>query len=258
MTTFNVSSASQLRTALSSASGGDVILLQSGNYGSFDFNNIAFSDYVTVRSADGNDGAMFTHIGVSNSSYLRIDGVHVSDPSNGSSTARVVGIENGSHHVEFINSEVNGLVDSNYLGFYGILTLDSHDITIRNNYVHDVHDAILGFESSNLVISDNIIDFVGRNGFKFGGIDQFTIENNSEVGHVYPETGEHVDFLQFQGSSSNGVIEGNVYLAQTTGVVQGIFLADGTYNNILINENIIYTGMINGLVVYEGSGICCS
>ncbi len=198
--------------------------------------------------------AVFQSFSVLNSSRLRIDGIRVSSPTNGSAASRVVAIENGSHHIEFINSEVNGLVDSNYLGHYGIFTLDCHDVTIRNNYVHDVHDGILGFGSSNLLISDNIIDFVGRNSFKFGGIDQFTIENNTGAGHVYPQPGDHIDFLQFQGSSSNGLISGNVLLPITRGAAtaQGIFLADGDYVNITIEQNIIYTGMVCGIQI-EGS-----
>jgi len=67
MTTWTVSSASQLSAALSSASGGDKILLEPGNYGSFGFNNRVYSDYVTVRSVDPNNKATFTHIDVLNS-----------------------------------------------------------------------------------------------------------------------------------------------------------------------------------------------
>jgi len=37
--------------------------------------------------------------------------------------------------------------------------------------------------------------------------------------------------------------------------VQGIFLDDAAYTNVLIEQNIIYTGMTNGIVVSEGSGI---
>ena len=52
MATISVSNGTQLKTALSGAKPCDTILLGSGNYGSFAFNDLKYSGYVTVRSAE--------------------------------------------------------------------------------------------------------------------------------------------------------------------------------------------------------------
>ena len=59
MTDYLVANAIELQTALSKASGGDVISLKSGDYGQFDFTGLNFSSQVIIRSADGNQGANF-------------------------------------------------------------------------------------------------------------------------------------------------------------------------------------------------------
>ena len=66
--------------------------------------------------------------------------------------------------------------------------------------------------------------------------------------------GGSFDFIQGQGSSSKGVLRGNVHLPITQGAAtcQGLFVADGLYDNIVIEQNIVYTGMANGIVIDGG------
>ena len=51
------------------------------------------------------------------------------------------------------------------------------------------------------------------------------------------------------------LIDGNMLLVNTIPMVQGIFLDDGSYNKITIQNNIIYTGMTHGVTVTDGSQI---
>lgn len=254
MSTFSVSNAEQLNAAVAQATGGDVIELASGNYGDVDFNNIHFNDYVTITSADGNNGAVFNTIDIRGSSFIRIDGVHASNSGNGSAGSRVVQIIDDSHHIEFMNSEVNGKVDGDYTGFYGIYAHHTDNVTIANNDVHDVQNGITAFSANHFEVSENHVDYIGADAFKFAGINNFLIENNSSNGHMFPSPGAHLDFMQFQSDSSNGVIRGNVFLTNGVGWVQGIFLHDGNYTGITIEENVIYTGMANGIILSAGSG----
>ena len=73
MVTTHVSSASELKAALASAKGGDTILVKSGDYGWVTLENFKFNDYVTIKSADGNGGAVCKHIGLNNTSHIRLD-----------------------------------------------------------------------------------------------------------------------------------------------------------------------------------------
>lgn len=258
MATINVSNTSQLLSALSSANGGDVIVLESGNYGSVDFENFSYNSMVTVKSANPDKPAFFSNLNVDNVSHLRIDGIEVGDSGNGSQASRVVSLTN-SDHLEFVNSEVHGLEDNDYFGHYGIYASGNTDIKISGNYVHDVKNGFVIYPNQGIEISDNYVDYIGSDGFKFIGITDFLIENNTQGGHVYPLAGAgwHLDFMQFQGSgSSDGVIRGNVFLPETDAAVasQGIFMKGGTFSNILIEQNIIATGMFNGIVVDSTGG----
>ena len=68
--TQTLSVGANVASAVSSASNGSTICLNSGNYGTVNFSNIARSDYVTVRSTSGVGatigprGAAIAHIGV--------------------------------------------------------------------------------------------------------------------------------------------------------------------------------------------------
>lgn len=256
MAEIYVSSAAQLLSALSTAKGGDIIKLASGNYGSISLSNLNFASDVTITSADGNQGATFSTLSISTSSNLRIDGVHVSSPSNsGTAVVQIADCTN----IDFVNSEVNGKVDQVYpiagptFGIY--VTGDSSNIVVQNNYVHDVLNGMAFFGTENLKLIGNNVDYVGSDAFKFASVDTALIENNIGPRYIYSTADAHEDFMQFQGgASSNIVIRGNIFLPQNDVSAQGIFVAgNGGHSNITIEQNIIYTGMTNGIYVSDTS-----
>ena len=215
MASVTVSSRSDLLSAVANASAGDTILLEAGNYGSVDLNNANFSDYVTIRSLDADNPARFTDFGIYNSSHVRVDGVHVSAPNNGAPAVKIVDIDNGSHHIEFLNSEVNGLVDGDYSGFYGIHTGSStHHVKIHGNNVHDVKVAIVVNGTTDFVVTENFTDMIGEDDMKFISVHRGLIEDNIGGGRHFQQPGGHMDYIQILGGvSSDLVFRGNVYLA---------------------------------------------
>ncbi|MCP4304289.1 MAG: tandem-95 repeat protein [bacterium] len=247
-----VSNAAELNAAIKTASGGDVILLESGDYGRLEIIDQDFSDYVTIRSVDDSNMGRIHSIEIDNSSFIRFDSVHVEYQTN-SERARFVDVKNGSEYIDIINSEINGPVDSTFVG-RGIYTKDSDHLTITGNYIHDVEFALAAFAGSDITVSENYVNRLGVDFMKGGGIYDFQIINNTGGGDIYPEPTWHADFIQFQGSSSDGVIRGNVWIANTSERAQGIFLDDGEYHNITIEQNIIFTGKNNGIRIYEGTG----
>ncbi|MEM7546703.1 MAG: right-handed parallel beta-helix repeat-containing protein [Pseudomonadota bacterium] len=260
MATVTVSNASQLTSALAAASSGDTILLQGGDYGRFDFNNLNYDDYVTIKSADAQNRAVFEDIDIVGSNHIAIENVHVDNGSDGEFASKVVNIDGGSQNIRFTGSEVNGKVDQtsdwrDFDGHYGIFTGDARNVLIEDNYVHDIKNGIVGLGSDDIEVNGNRIDRIGNDGMKFAGVDGILIENNTGASFVVPAPDAHLDFIQFQGASQNIVIRGNVYLAGSTGTSQGIFLDDAPYTNVLIEQNIIYTGMANGIFISEGSNI---
>ncbi|MCR8726851.1 right-handed parallel beta-helix repeat-containing protein, partial [Frigidibacter sp. ROC022] len=241
--------------ALSSAKGGETIVMKSGDYGSLDISGKSFSSYVTLVSEEPL-GAVFDQVKIRDTDYLRIDNVHVDNPSNGSSASSIVSVTEGSNHVQFLNSEVNGKVDGTYTGHYGLYTKDVTDVTFSGNYVHDVKIGGTFYNAEDLTVSGNTIDYTGSDSLKFISVHGVLIEGNMGARHIYPEAGSHLDFIQFQGNdSSDIVIRGNVSLPGTRGDVQGIFMDDAHYTNVLIEQNVIVTGMIHGVTLTSGTNV---
>ncbi|MEM9011151.1 MAG: right-handed parallel beta-helix repeat-containing protein [Pseudomonadota bacterium] len=255
MNEIYVSNRSELLSALSSATGGETIVLRNGDYGSLDIVNERFSQYVTIE-AQNNGGAKFDSIGIRSSERIKIDGVHVDNPGNGAAASTLVAVSDNSKHIRFMNSEVNGKVDGTYTGHFGLYTKDVEDVVFENNYVHDVKRGGVFYSAEGLEVVGNQIEYIGDDDFKFIGVKDVLIENNIGARYVFPEPGAHLDFVQFQGTdSSDIVIRGNLKLPENWDSIQGIFFDDANYTNILIEQNIIVTGMIRGISISSGSNI---
>ena len=255
--TFTVSTASELEDALGRAAGGDTILLESGRYGGVDIRDKNYSDFVTIRSADGDRGAVFDSLEIDASSYVRVESVHVDNPTNGSAASRIVTVDDGSSHIEFLDSEVNGKIDGNYDGHYGIHTGNASNVRIGGNYVHDIKHGGVFLGTNDIEVVNNTFDHLRSDSMKFAGNNGVLIENNTGARTIYKGDGDHVDFIQFQGSSSNIVIRGNVSLPEVNQSSQGIFLATSgnSYDNVLIENNIIYNELVRGITVGAGSNV---
>ena len=227
-------------------------MLANGYYGEVTIDR-NYTSEVTIKSATPL-GATFDGININNSSYLKLDGVHVDSPTN--TGGSLIGIA-FSDHITVVNSEVNGKVDNVYpiTSIFGINVDDSSYINISNNNVHDVLNGITFSTVDHLVASGNNVDYIGADAFKFGNVDTALIENNTGPSYLYPTADTHSDFMQFQGyPSSNLIIRGNVFLPQNRFDTQGIFVAgDGGHTNVLIENTIIHSGMHNGIFVAKDS-----
>ncbi|MEO1747598.1 MAG: hypothetical protein AAFR27_03095, partial [Pseudomonadota bacterium] len=247
MATITVRNASELKSALSKAKGGDTIVMKSGNYGDLDISNKSFSKTVTLVS-DKPGGAKFKSIDVRNSDYIKIDDVTVTSGNNGGLGATLVLITDKSTNIEFVNSEVYGKVDNNAEGYFGIHTNGGvRDITVANNYIHDVKVGAAFFSTRDITVSGNTVDRVAGDSYKFAAVHGGVIEGNVGARHLFTSKGEHYDFMQFQNDSSNLLVRWNISLPETRSNVQGIFFNNGTYRNIDVEYNIIATSMLNGI-----------
>jgi parallel beta-helix repeat protein len=246
-----VATAAQLTAALNAASPGTVIVLAPGQYGDFTITGKNYSNYVTIQSQTPK-AAVFTSFAILNSGFIRVDGIHVSSPNTGFAGGWVATVQ-GSNNIQFVNSEVNAFQGNpNATLYYGLYFLNCQTVLVDNNHVHDCQYGILVFSTSNPTVTNNTVDNVKSVTFKFGDVSNFLIADNFHGGHIFPDPPDHCDFIQFQSTSHDGVIRGNVLLPQNSAFMQGIFVADGNYTNITIEQNIIYTGMGTGIFI-EGS-----
>ncbi|MEL6103898.1 MAG: LamG-like jellyroll fold domain-containing protein, partial [Pseudomonadota bacterium] len=253
MTDIYVSNASQLKAALSSAKGGETITLKSGWYGDLDIVNESYSKTVTLIS-EAPLGAHFSSVSVKNSDNVRIESVHVDSPSNGGPGGRIVEIVDGSTNIDFVNNEVNGKVDNDYKGFFGIYTNGNvRDVTIAGNYVHDVKVGMAYFNARDLTVSGNTVDHIAGDSYKFAAVNGALIEGNMGASNIYESPGEHFDFMQFQHDSSDIVVRGNISMPSTRSNIQGIFFNNGIYKDIVVEYNVVASSQLNGISVSSGS-----
>lgn len=257
MADIYVSNRAELLTALNNARGGETIVLRNGEYGALDLSGKTYASNVTIKAASPL-AADFDEISLTNCKNLTFSGIHVDSPSNSAGALFEVA---GCSNITLQNSEVNGKVDNVYPitgPMHGIFITDgSSGVKVLNTSVHDVLNGITSFGVTNLNLTGNTIDRVGADAFKFSRVDTATIENNTGPKYIYPDSSTHSDFMQFQGpASSNLVIRGNVFLLQNDANTQGIFLAgEGGHTNVLIEQNIIYTEMANGIAVEGGKNV---
>ncbi|MFZ7094179.1 hypothetical protein [Primorskyibacter sp. 2E233] len=256
--TLHVSNKRELSRALRGAQGGEHIFLADGNYGALRIDGLAFDPPVTMQSEFGRN-ARFTSISLNDAHGIRIESVHVDHPRNRGRNDALVEIVGGSQNIEFRNSEINAKVDSDFPDFVALLTGGSvRDITFADNIIHDVKRGGLFMAVQGLVLRGNTVDRIGEDSFKFIAVQDVLIENNTGARLVYPQKGYHLDFIQFQGAPSSGItIRGNVSLPgnEAAATVQGIFLDDAHYSDVLIERNVIVTGMIRGVSLSEGTNV---
>jgi Ca2+-binding RTX toxin-like protein len=266
MSTVNVSDASQLTQALSTAHAGDSILLASGTYAPVALSNLAFTQDVTVSSADPSRPAVLTGLTLNNDAGLTFSGLEVAPPT---SLANALVVQS-SQHISFANLNVHGTMngdpsddaeamlirDSSYVSVtgsqfqqftYGIGHLDDDHLTLTGNNIHDIRiDGIRGGGSSWVTIADNRFSDFYPHGVGTPGIDhddaiQFWTANTTSSAHDIAVTGNI--FTRGAGSSA----------------VQGVFLNEEAgnepYQHVTISNNVIAGGTYNGIFVYHGSDV---
>jgi hypothetical protein len=240
----------ELVDGLEGASGGETIVLEDGDYGSVEISDKDYADHVTVL-AENLRQAVFANIVLSNVHYLRVCGVTTTGGREG------VLIEDGSSHVEILASELyssSAMFDRDNPDYTQVSQLyglqangGSNHLLIENNYVHDIQSSgFVFFGVSDIVVRGNEADWLQSDGFKFAGVTNALVENNTGMQQVHSSPEAHVDFMQAQGDVSDSVFRGNVALMNTRSF-QGLFFGDGAFENILFEQNVIYTGHTRGI-----------
>ena len=280
-TTVTVSTSAQLIAALESATGGETILLEGGDYGKLSLYDqaqpfVKFSSEVTIRSDDASNQATFSEMGLTGVENLTIDSVifdysaSVGAPTN-EKPFRVI----NSSDIVIKNSTFDGDVATGvsealdgYGTAYGLYVRDSSAVTIDSNEFFSWARASIFEKVDGLIVKGNDVHTVRSDGMDFSGVNDVVIEDNYIHDFVRsPESTDHPDMIQFwasadAGSSSNVVIRSNVLDSGTGGWTQSIFVRgtpdigpSGIFNNILIENNVIYNAHIHGITVGETLGL---
>jgi hypothetical protein len=277
-----VKNATEFKTAMDSAKGGDVIKLAAGDFGWVDINNKKYNGYVTIK---GSANARFKHIGLKNVENVQFDGVQFRYGSavGESWKPKIIEIQT-SKNIRIVNSSIVGnsatTLYHDDIPDTGVRAVGSSNIVIAGSSFSHVSRAVMFQHINGYTIEANSLVDIGCDGLFFQHAHNGVIKNNylaSFHPFIYAAQGStcHSDFIQFDAGkgrhankpSSNVTIRGNVMLqgpkgstcsgrGSECGAVQGVFLGgavgevDGiehVFENITISHNVYCASGKNGL-----------
>jgi PKD repeat protein len=271
-----------LMLALQSAVPGDVIELASGNYGDLILNGnatpylkYAGPGHVTITSADGNRGAVFSSAKVEYCSFIRFDGVtfqrDLGERPPGVDwrwNKKIAAEVNYNNHVQIVNSEIMGSVDDDTTNDpWGIWGSNNTNGLHENNLFHDLDRGLGLFQEQDTIIRGNSFYDMQSDGMNFAAVERTLIENNTGINWFPNYDHTHPDFIQFwssegKGGSSDVTIRGNIFIPgpgkgqPRHSPPQGIFIRDEANqgnSNFLIEQNFIYTHSLWGIQIEGGT-----
>lgn len=278
MATISVSSASQLASALKTATGGDVIRLAGGDYGDFSIVGKNFASDVTITSADPSNPAVFNTLTIKSSSNIDFHGINVDfQPTMATVSFASAVMVDRSKGIEFSNGyikgepSVNGVPASatsldatgNVIGQptgRAMTIQGSSDITVEHMNISSFLRGIVMGDSEKITISDNEIHHLRKTAI-MGDADDLVIEGNylhsSNPWRIGEPGGDHADFIALWtdarqvGPTTNVTIRDNVLSQGDGGRILGMWLAgngDG-YKNVIIEGNAILGGDHQGIML---------
>lgn len=284
MAILTVSTAAQLRSALSSASGGDTILLASGNYGHLgltprDGIDVTFPANVTIASANPQSPAIITGLDLRGGENITFKDITFDYTFEGGPTHTRPFHVTGSENIAFRNCTFDGDVARGVSeaadGYgYGIgLSINtSSGVVVDGCEFFDFHRGAVFGRVTDLKVTNNDIHSLRMDGLNFGQVTNVLIEDN--LIHNFkrsPIANDHADMIQFWTNgatypSSNVVIRNNHLDIGAGSPSQSIFMRNDQvdrglageemfYRNILIENNVIVNSHAHGITVGETAGL---
>lgn len=280
MTDYTVSSKAELLGALSKASGGDVIKMTGGNYGTLDLKNLSFSSNVTLTSNSASNPASFSGMNLSQVNGLALDGVvfdYISE--KGVPAFARPFVISGCKNIEIRNSTFDGdaakgvsVIDDGSGSGTGLAVDGSSGIVVENNAIFGFMRGITVSSSDDIVVSENNIHSLRSDGMDFAAVTNVKIIGNwIHDFRSAPGSGDHADMIQFWTSgtttpSTDILISGNTLDIGEGDQVQLLFMRNELvdqglagsgmfYRNILIENNVIVGNHVHGITVGETVGL---
>lgn len=269
MATVSVSSASELQKALDNASKGDVLVLDSGNYGTLSLNgNSRQADYkfddITITSKTASNPAVFNRVNLSNVTNVTFDDIKF-DYTTGDGKPFLF---NNTSGISIIDSEIDGKLDGGHGAGHGLWVINSDDFRLEGTEIKDFATGAHFRSIDNLDVVNNSFTGISYDAMLLGRIGGALIQGNDVVMKGEPGIA-HRDMIQFWNNDNNDpshdiVIRGNTLVAAET-VTHGIFMANDLahkgggmstyYENILIENNVIKSGQVFGILVGQTDGL---
>jgi Ca2+-binding RTX toxin-like protein len=264
MATTQVDSTAALISALQHAQGGDVILLAAGTYSGASINGLSIPGGVTVTSADAAHQAVLTNFNILNSQGLTFSNVELFAQGTSGFTFQV----KASSDIHFDNITLHGSLDDDPSNdASGLQVMGSSNITITNSDFTQLARGMAVSTSTDVTIENNYIHDIRSDGMDFAQVGNVRILHNI-LKDFSPATGDHPDAIQFwtQGTTAPShdiLISGNLITrGDGTGGAQGIFMGDelGTmhFQRVTISDNLLLGTGLNALRINGATGLTLS
>ncbi|HXU99996.1 MAG TPA: right-handed parallel beta-helix repeat-containing protein [Caulobacteraceae bacterium] len=263
MTVITVASAAALSAALANAQGGDTIVLQSGNYGTLNLQNVHFATRLNIVSANRANPAIFNSLNIENSAGLAFSGVTVK--GSGTGVWYYANIINSSD-VFFINGTIEGS-DSNLANDAGGLNIQgSRRIHVKGSTFTQLTTGISNGGTLRVNVENNSFFNIQSDGIDSAGSSYLNITGNY-FSDFSPAPGQHPDGIQFWTenttvSAHDITISGNTIIRGAGAAVQGIFVQDDSgklpYLRLQISNNVVTGEGYNGIAVQGSNGAIVS
>ncbi|MEM6532571.1 MAG: right-handed parallel beta-helix repeat-containing protein [Myxococcota bacterium] len=248
---ITIASADELMDALAGATGGETFNLAPGYYGELRLVG-SYPDYVTLRSPLPH-AAVFGEVVLDNCAYVALEGIKLEDAGLRSERQ-----DRAPEHVR-----IDGVLIENGGAFF----YDVSDLTFVNSEVHGHHHGVFFNHVKNFVFAHNYIHDVVEDLFRFvGDSSNGRVENNSLI-NTLPfryEDGTYTHSDAIQSFAANGasprniVIRGNLIYDDPSDnrdgiMMQGVFLSDAQYRDVVIEQNLIQVGTPNSIYMNQGA-----
>lgn len=271
----------QLESVINQASAGDTIYL-SASAEPYDIQITAYNNPatgLTFASADADDPASVRSLKLHDTSDIIFDGVNFDVPTSAGDLLSVITIRDATD-ITISNAVMTGSATEALTAGGGAqvasnLTNISHvdGLTMTGNTITGFNFGIAVLEGTDVTITDNDISQLQGDPIRMGGVKDVEISGN----YIHDLIGSdaavnHMDMIQFWSTNTqivneNILIEDNVLDAGDGVAAQSIFMRNEKYDrshdpdpelmyqNITIQNNVIYNGDSHGITVGETNGL---
>lgn len=260
MATYQASSAAALESLLlNTVSEGDVIELASGTYTEIDLDGYVFTDFVTITSADGNYGAKVRHLDIGTSAYLKFTKIDFLRTVATTATLDKIIELRTVDHITIDDCKIRCTDPSNlkYVAIYVHGMYDPTNIVLSNSLIDNV-DGLMLYSCDGLTVSNCEFMRCHLDANKYSSLQNVLFEYNyiHDFKQLSPDS--HNDVVQLEGSScANWIFRKNIFLVgddeDSTADIQVFYCVEYPMDNLLIEDNIIYTHHANAIKVNSDS-----
>lgn len=283
--TITVSTQAELLEALKSSTGGETILLNSGNYGNLSLIdnwrfNVEFDSTVTIAAADIDNPPVITGMDVRGASNLTFEHIMFDYTQvSGTPIWTKPFIVSGSDAISFDGCIFDGDLasglteaDNGFPTGFGLYVSTSTGVEVTDSEIRGFYRGLSISNSDDVSVTDNDVHSIRMDGMNFAAVQGVVIEGNYI--HDFErsmDSADHADMIQFWTAgttrpSTDIVIRDNILDIGDGHYTQSIFMRNDLvdrgiageemyYSNVLIEGNTIVNGHSHGITVGETNGL---